>query len=210
MSATRRRKDVVGEVTSAAVVALRPHEPSAEARRPEIRTIVDQLSRHPELADAWIDGTLRDLPAEDAFGFAAFAELGLSPSGSRRARGSRESSEGSEAAAADAPLERATAARPRTLRSVPAAPKDERPARDPEQDRAERAARAARAAERRDAIRARDRAASALVTAEKRLAGAQELFERAQADLRAAESDHAAASARHASAVERVDRLAEE
>ena len=55
--------------------ALAPWEPSAEARRAEIRTIVDQLSRHGELLDAWIDGTLRELPETDAFGFAAFTGM---------------------------------------------------------------------------------------------------------------------------------------
>lgn len=205
MTATKQRKDVVSAVTSAAVEALRVHEPSAEARRPEIRTLVDQLSRHPDLADAWIDGTLRDLPEDDGFGFAAFAGLEITPSSAANAAATA-IDVGHPAAGDPAPK------RPRTLRSVPDAPRDERPPRDAAQERAERAARAdraVRAAERRDAIRARDRSASALVTAQKRLAGARELYERAVADLQAAEADHEAAAARHAAAVERVESLAD-
>ena len=50
----------------------------AEKRRPEIRALVDQLSRNPDLADAWIDGTLREMPDEQ-FGFGAFDGVVLAP-----------------------------------------------------------------------------------------------------------------------------------
>ena len=169
--------------------------------------MVDQLSRHPELADAWIDGTLRELPEDDGFGFAAFTGLEITPSTGNATR-----IDADHPAIDESAVDGSAPKRPRTLRSVPDAPKDERPARDAEQEHAERTARAdrvVRAGERRDAIRARDRAASALVTAQKRLAGAQELYLRAVADLQAAEADHHATAARHAAAVERVDSLAD-
>jgi hypothetical protein len=208
VTATKQRKDVVAAVTGAAVDALRVHEPSAEARRPEIRTMVDQLSRHPDLSDAWIDGTLRELPKQDGFGFAAFAGLEVTPSGQTgRVETGETRKTGDTAETGETPPKRA-----RALRSVPDAPTEDRIARDPDQERADRAARAARvtrANERRDAIRARDRAASALVSAQKRLAGAQELYERALADLQKAEAEHHATAMRHAAAVERVESLAD-
>ena len=39
--------------------------------------MIDQLSRHPELTTAWIDGTLRELP-ESEFGFGVFDDTALS------------------------------------------------------------------------------------------------------------------------------------
>ncbi len=182
LRATADRRTAVEAVTAAAVDALRRHEPAAETRRPEIRTMVDQLSRHTDLASTWVDGTLRELPEGDAFGFAAFTGLEV----------------------------RAPAVRERPAPREPDAPADTRPVRDLEAERAERSARAARAAERRDAIRARDRTASALAAAERRLAGADELFRQALADRDAAQAERDAAAARHDAAVARVDALAEE
>ena len=57
-----------------AVAELAKWVSAAESRRGEIRGIVDQLSRHPDLTEAWIDGTLRDLPA-DIVGFAVYADM---------------------------------------------------------------------------------------------------------------------------------------
>jgi hypothetical protein len=70
-AATKDRRKAIEGVVDRAVKALAADDKSAEARRAEIREIVDQLSRHPEVADSWIDGTLRDLPEEE-FGFGAF------------------------------------------------------------------------------------------------------------------------------------------
>ncbi len=75
-AATRRRRDLVEALTDTAIETLRRYESSAPARRAEVRTMIDQLARHPELADAWIDGTLRDLP-EAGSGFEAFAGMEL-------------------------------------------------------------------------------------------------------------------------------------
>jgi hypothetical protein len=75
-AATRHRRDVVEAMVNRAVAALASAESksSAELRRSEIRTVIDQLSRHPESAEAWVDGSLRDLP-EEGFGFGAFADV---------------------------------------------------------------------------------------------------------------------------------------
>src|SRR5215203_6180692 len=64
-AATKDRRKVIERLVDRAVKALAATDKSAETRRPEIREIVDQLSRHPELVEGWIDGTLRDLPEEE-------------------------------------------------------------------------------------------------------------------------------------------------
>jgi capsule polysaccharide export protein KpsE/RkpR len=70
-AATKDRRKAIERLVDHAVKALGATDKSAEARRAEIRDIVDQLSRHPELVESWVDGTLRDLPEEE-FGFGAF------------------------------------------------------------------------------------------------------------------------------------------
>jgi hypothetical protein len=73
-SASQRRRKAVEVLVDRAVEALAKWVPAAETRRGEIRDIVDQLSRQPDLAEAWIDGTLRD-PPDEVLGFAAFADM---------------------------------------------------------------------------------------------------------------------------------------
>jgi hypothetical protein len=73
-AATRDRRKIVEGIVDRSVKALAEWDAGAEKRRPEIRSIVDQLSRHPDLAEPWINGTLRDVPDDD-FGFGAFADL---------------------------------------------------------------------------------------------------------------------------------------
>lgn len=73
-SATQQRRKALEGVVDQAVAALARWDGGAEARRPEVRGLVDQLSRHPDVAEVWIDGTLRDLP-DDSWGFGAFADL---------------------------------------------------------------------------------------------------------------------------------------
>ena len=85
-TATQHRRKALEGLVDAAVTSLARWEPGAEARRAEIRGIIDQLSRHPDVVEAWIDGTLRDLP-DDAWGFGAFADLQVTTapsSGGRR------------------------------------------------------------------------------------------------------------------------------
>ena len=73
-AATQHRRKALGHLVDSAVESLARWEPGAEARRAEIRGIIDQLSRQPDVVEAWIDATLRDLP-DDAWGFEAFADM---------------------------------------------------------------------------------------------------------------------------------------
>lgn len=78
--ATVARRRALDQATDAAVAALAA-EPSigarAEGQRHEMRALLDRLSRHPELADAWRDATLRAVP--DDTGFEAFAGFTPAP-----------------------------------------------------------------------------------------------------------------------------------
>lgn len=74
--ARRRKLDDVTGAAVAAIAVLAALPARAEGQRHEIRTIVDRLSRHPELLDAWLDGTLRHVPDDTGFeAFAAFTPL---------------------------------------------------------------------------------------------------------------------------------------
>jgi hypothetical protein len=75
-AATRDRRKVVEAIVDRSVKVLAQWDAGAEKRRPEIRSVVDQLSRHPDLVEPWINGTLRDVPDDD-FGFGAFADLNV-------------------------------------------------------------------------------------------------------------------------------------
>ena len=194
VSATALRRAALEGVVRAAVGALARWEPSAEARRAEIRTIVDQLSRHGELLDAWIDGTLRELPETDAFGFAAFTGM-------------------------EAPAPRPSPA-PRRLRSVPDLPReDDGDARERERaaavarrerERAEREARAARAVAARETRREVDAALKALAAAQRKVTSAEEALHAAETLLRAVEADRDDAAARHADATARLAALTDD
>lgn len=89
-SATQQRRKALESLVDRAVAALGRWDAGAEARRAEIRGLVDQLSRHADVAKAWIDGTLRDLP-DDSWGFGAFAdvEVAATPSTGKRSRAAR-------------------------------------------------------------------------------------------------------------------------
>ncbi len=196
VNATARRRAALEGVVRAAVERLAPWEPSAEARRAEIRTIVDQLSRHGELLDAWIVGTLRELPETDAFGFAAFTGM-------------------------EAPAPRSEPA-PRRLRSVPDLPRendDDGDARERERaaaaerrerERAEREARAARAVAARETRREVDAALKALAAAQRKVTGAEETVHAAETLLRAVEAERDEAAARHADATARLAALTDD
>lgn len=77
-AATAARRAAVDALAKAAEAALQRHGIDPLPRRQEIRDLIDQLSRHPEAAASWIDGTLRDLP-DQSIGFDAFANLDLAP-----------------------------------------------------------------------------------------------------------------------------------
>ncbi len=73
-TATQQRRKTLDAVVDRAVAALARWDAGAAARRAEIRGVVDKLSRHPDVAEAWIDGTLRELPG-DSWGFGAFTDM---------------------------------------------------------------------------------------------------------------------------------------
>ncbi len=188
---TRRRKAAIEVIVGAAVGALRPWEPSAEARRPEIRTIVDQLSRHPELAPAWIDGTLRRLPEADAFGFAAFTAM--------------ETPETSESRPKAKPARRLTSVPPLARDSDDAVARQRAAAvLRRSRDRAERDARAARAEATREARRDVEAAAKAVAAAQRKVTDAEAVAREAETTLRAFEADRDSAARLHVEAVSRL------
>ena len=110
-AATQRRRKAIETFVNRAVKELAQWDTSAEKRRPEIRSIVDQLSRHPDLAESWVDATLREVPDSD-FGFGAIADMSdaeiFKPV--RKAKGSRKIEEPPAAPAPDRGTERAVRA----------------------------------------------------------------------------------------------------
>jgi hypothetical protein len=169
-AATKDRRKAIERLVDQAVKALAATDKSAETRRPEVRDIVDQLSRHPELVDSWIDGTLRDLPEEE-FGFGAFNVVATPqprPSKSKPTKGKPQQ-------AADEVSER-------------------------QASRAERAAKAEAAKQARreasEASRELDAAERAVRAAETQLHKAEKALREAQEDRDAAERRHASALAR--------------
>lgn len=90
-TAMRHRKTAIDALVDRAVDALGQWDASAMARRGEIRSHIDQLSRQGDLVDSWLDGTLRDLP-DDSLGFTSFAEMALparTSTGTKRPAGKR-------------------------------------------------------------------------------------------------------------------------
>ena len=87
-AATQRRRKALESFVDRAVKALAKWDAGAEKRRPEIRSIVDQLSRHPDLAESWVDTTLRELPDSD-FGFGPSRTWAMPRSSSRSRRSRR-------------------------------------------------------------------------------------------------------------------------
>jgi hypothetical protein len=79
--AAAARRGAIDALTEAAVTALADHGKAvprgADGHRAEIRSIIDRVSRHPELLDDWLEGTLRDIPADT--GFDAFAAIAPAP-----------------------------------------------------------------------------------------------------------------------------------
>jgi hypothetical protein len=68
-SATATRRAAIDRVVALGAAALGR---GSDARTQEVRDLVERLSRQPELLDAWLDGTLRDVP-DEGLGFDAFA-----------------------------------------------------------------------------------------------------------------------------------------
>jgi hypothetical protein len=180
-TAMQHRRTAVDGVVDAAVSALRRWDEGAESRRAEIRTVVDQLSRLPELADAWLDGTLRELP-EETLGFTSFADMAV-------------------------PERKGGAAKPKPKAPPPKA----RPAPGPTKaveapvDTPEiRAARAAKVAAERQARKDLAAANRDLITATRKLETARAALRDANEAVERAEADHAAVIARRTDAEQRL------
>ena len=176
-AATKDRRKAIEGLVDRAVKALAADDKSAEARRAEIREIVDQLSRHPELANSWIDGTLRELPEEE-FGFGAF-----------------------DVVAMPASPPKAKEVKPEAGKSK-VARDDDASARVP--TRAERAAKAEATKQARKDV---SDAARAVSEAERRVRSAEAEVRKAEKTLREAEAALDNANRRHAAAVTHADAL---
>lgn len=190
-AATKSRRKTLETLVDRAVKALARSVSGAESRRPEIRAIIDQLSRHPDVAATWIDGTLRDLP-DDAFGFAAFTgvtETTAKTPASRRAA---------------KPSKPAKPARPL---KPPADDTTAQPAIDLAAERAARAERAQLARQARHDVAV---AARQLAAAERRVAAAQATVREAQDALRLAEDERATAQQHHQEANAQLDATRDE
>jgi len=167
-TATKHRRKALEAVVDRAVSELARWERAAEARRADIRGIVDQLSRHADVVEGWIDATLRDLP-DDAWGFGAFADLEVT-------------------AGRQPDVGRTKNAKPRGgPRPTPPAPLDETPAAPTRATRAERTRQA------RQDVAAAKRDVSA---AERRVDSARKSVHDAEKEMRQAEAEHAAAEKR--------------
>jgi hypothetical protein len=162
-------------------------------RADEVRAAVDLLTRHDEVLDAWLDGTLRDLPRSDA-GFGAlglesvFADVGAG-SGASTARPSRSTNETT-----------ARAGRSRGPTHDDTAPTAPTAAQRRAREKAEEAVERAEAA--------LDGATASLAEATEALARAQDAVTDAEAALRAAQRRADDARRAQAEATERRDAAA--
>lgn len=182
-AATKKRRTALEALVDGAVRALGKWEAGGEPRRPEIRGIIDQLSRHPELAESWIDGTLRDLP-DDSFGFAAFADLEVAESSGAAAKQAKP----------DKPSRRGQGVAPEPA--------------PPSTDKADKASqRSARVAETKQARQDVTAAAREVAAAERRADAARGELRKAQKDAQRAEDELATAQKRHDKAIERLESL---
>jgi hypothetical protein len=180
-AATQRRRKALEAFVDRAVKALAKWDAGAEKRRPEIRSIVDQLSRHPDLAESWMDATLRELPTSD-FGFGAIADMG-----------------DAEILKPRPPKSKGTAEKPRKSEAPPAKPAPDRSG--------DRAARAARAEQTRQARKDVAAAVRQLANAERRVDAARAAMDDAKQELTAAEEQHATAEQRHKKATAQLEAL---
>jgi hypothetical protein len=84
------RRELIDELVEAGLAAAGGG--GGPGRADEVRAAVDLLTRHDEVLDTWLAGTLRELPQSDA-GFGSLglasvvADTGPAPTGSRKAEG---------------------------------------------------------------------------------------------------------------------------
>lgn len=185
-AATQQRRKVLESLVDKAVKALAKSESGAAKRRSEIRGLVDQLSRHPEVADSWIDGTLREVPEND-FGFAAFANLDVTT---------------------PAKTTKSTKTAPKTVAPKTVTPKTGpagRSSRKADDVRDLAAERAARAEQTRQAKQDLTIAARELTAADRKVDLARASLRKAEKELRLAEQERDAAENRHEKATARLE-----
>jgi hypothetical protein len=187
-AATQRRRKALETFVDRAVKALAKWDAGAEKRRPEIRSIVDQLSRHPDLVETWVDATLRELPDSD-FGFGAIADMSDAEVFKPKPKPKVKSTTKSKVAGKRSPTS------------------EERPAQAAPDRGADRAARAARADQTRQARKEVAAAVRDLATAERRLDAARAAMDDAKEELAAAEDQHAAVEQRHKKATTQLKTL---
>jgi hypothetical protein len=187
-AATQTRRKVLETIVDKAVKALAKTESGAAKRRPEIRGLVDQLSRHPEVTDSWIDGTLREVPEND-FGFGAFADVEVTP----RAK-APESTRSTMTPKTGAPKETKAKQVGRSSRQA-----------DDVRDLA--AERAARAEQTRQAKQDVTAAARELTAADRKLDLARAALRKAEKELRLAEEQRDAVESRHEKATARLEAI---
>jgi hypothetical protein len=184
-AATQERRKVLEALVDKAVKALAKSESGAAKRRPEIRGLVDQLSRHPEVADSWIDGTLREVPEND-FGFGAFTNMEVTGPPAKRPAPEKKTTKASKA---ETPKSRPGARGPREADAV--------------RDLA--AERAARTEQTRQAKQDVTTAARELTAADRTLDLARAAHRKAEKELRLAEEERDAAESRHEKAAARLE-----
>ncbi len=180
--AMQHRRTAIDALVERAVDALAKWDDSAGTRRAEIRSIVDQLSRHGDLVESWLDGTLRDLP-DDSLGFASFTEMALP---ARPASANAKQPAGAKQPAHSAPA-------PAKVEAVPAP----EPVRETAEERAARAERVARQRQARKDVAATTRE---LITATRRVETATAALHAAQEALQHAEAERADVVRRRAEA----------
>jgi len=73
------RRRALDALTDDAVDALSRTGKGGSAKRDEIKSALDRLSRHPDLVDSWLDATLRDVPTDTGFDAFASADIGERP-----------------------------------------------------------------------------------------------------------------------------------
>jgi hypothetical protein len=191
-AATKQRRAAVEALVDRAVKAMARFDKTAEAKRAEIRQLIDQLSRHPEVAEAWIDGTLRDLPG-DAFGFGMFTGEDITVSEPARKTKSTKT-----------PAAKAKAKKSGSRERTPDKRATETAREDAKRQAAEQAERTQRARQvRRDLAAAR----RDLAMYERRVASAQEAVDEAEARLQAVEEQRDDAQRRVEEMAAELERL---
>jgi len=189
-TATARRRAAIDALVAIGTAAL---DGGNDARSQEVRDLLERLTRHPELTDDWLAGTLRAVP-DAGLGFEAFAafEPPARSEPPQRATSHARRTQGLPSGDRDRPAKAGTTATPADDRTERERERRARE-REREEERAERAAAKAELAEADKAVAAAQRA---LDIARRAKDAADEAFERASAAMEEAIERRDAARAR--------------